>query len=849
MTGDDRFDVFVCHASEDKLRFVEPLLRELASRGVKVWYDRVEIKLGDNIAARINDGLARSRFGVVALSLRFWKYWTGEELGALHALEALDPEHRRIIPVCFEVDHVDIAKRAPLLLGRLGIPAGLGVEEVARRIAESVGPTAGALAPLAQGLGRARIYNLPERPRAQVFVGRDQDMATLEGLLAPGADVGVAAAVEGLFGIGKTEVALQLAHRLAMTDRFPGGIFWLDGSQADLTAQWGGRIADEKRIGQGPQTQRAQAVLGEIASNGAALVILDNVEAWSSADAPKPLPHGAHITRLVTTRARDLGGSSFKHVTLGVLSVKDSRELLLSLAGAARDGEAGLDGLLEYLDGLALAIELAGAYLRKFPPVTVVEYMAQLKAGAPVEDKVVDKVRYEATVRAAFEATHAKLTDVSRRALQVCGCFADADASIALLRECGVDLDAETALRDLHLLAGGALRWSMHRLVRSHAVPGEKANRNSQEQFVAACIAFARNMTSSWGFKAFRDERPHLERALRLAEAWSIDGSDYAEAYTLLLVRVSAGAHAQGELRYARELGARALDVDLSHLANPAPTVAIRCNNLASVLCDLGEYEASKRLYEMSMEAEGVDETTQTASSDIRRSNLAVVYRALGELDKARPLLEQALRQDLSRFGEEHPNVAIRRANLAGVLAEMGELDEAVSLLENAIESGRRHAGDESPELATRRMNLAAVKFRQGDMAEAERLLNSSIASDVRNFGKDHHVLAGSYQSLAMVYQRLGRLKESERFLRLALELLVSNENKGAQHPEVAAVRANLAAVLMLQTRDRESRREMTQAKAIVARLPPNSHCRAQVERIAHLLRVGRPSNGGAGRR
>ncbi len=72
MSDATTYDAFVCHASEDKLRFVEPLLRELDGRVVKFWYDRVEIKLGDNIAARINDGLARARFGVVVLSPRFW---------------------------------------------------------------------------------------------------------------------------------------------------------------------------------------------------------------------------------------------------------------------------------------------------------------------------------------------------------------------------------------------------------------------------------------------------------------------------------------------------------------------------------------------------------------------------------------------------------------------------------------------------------------------------------------------------------------------------------------------------------------------------------------------------------
>lgn len=787
-----KWDVFVCHASEDKLRFVEPLLRELASRGVKAWYDRSEIKLGDNIAAQINDGLARSRFGVVVLSPRFWKYWTGEELGALHALESLDPEHRRrIIPVCFEVDHVDIADRAPLLVGRLGIPAGLGVDEVARRIADSVGPAAGALAPLAPGLGRARIYNLPERPRAQVFVGRDQDMATLEGLLTPGADVGVAAAVEGLFGVGKTEVALQLAHRLAMTDRFPGGIFWLDGSQADLTAQWGGRIADEKRIGQGPQADRTQAVLGEISSNGAALVILDNVEAWSSSDAPKPLPHGAHITRLVTTRARDLGGSSFKRLTLGVLSDKDSRELLLSLADAARDGEVGLDALLTHLDGLALAVELAGAYLRKFPTVTVVEYLGQLLAGAPVEDKVVDKVRYEATVQAAFNATYAKLDEASQRALRVCGCFADADASIALLRACGVELDAETTLRDTHLIVGGATRWSMHRLVRSKA--RQKANSEegarSQESFVAGCLKRTDAIELDTGFRIYRSDLEHFAHAIELLGS---GGAGVARRLSTLLDRVGTGAQSSGDLVRAKELLERALAIDLRNLGADHPDAINGRLNLANLLADLGELLGAAEMLEAAL-ASGMrtlGETDVTVS--MVRATLGSILADLGDLPQAKEMLERALADTLHELGDDHLIVSKTRARLAIVLDALGDIDGAIELHERALAVATPILGEDSPDVAIQRSNLANVVARSGDLLRAKDLHAQALADTIRLLGEAHPSVAARKTSLAIVLVELGDLAEAQRLLEQAVE---ASDRLGASHPTVGTIWFSLGRV------------------------------------------------------
>jgi TIR domain len=65
-----QWDVFLCHASEDKAELVEPLVAALRKSGLEVWYDRDEIRVGDDFRARMNDGLRRARFGVVMVSLR-----------------------------------------------------------------------------------------------------------------------------------------------------------------------------------------------------------------------------------------------------------------------------------------------------------------------------------------------------------------------------------------------------------------------------------------------------------------------------------------------------------------------------------------------------------------------------------------------------------------------------------------------------------------------------------------------------------------------------------------------------------------------------------------------------------
>ncbi|CCI37083.1 GUN4 domain-containing protein [Microcystis aeruginosa] len=64
-------DVFICHASEDKLLIVEPLVSGLEKADITFWYDRAEIKWGDSITAKVNEGLRISRFVIVVLSEAF----------------------------------------------------------------------------------------------------------------------------------------------------------------------------------------------------------------------------------------------------------------------------------------------------------------------------------------------------------------------------------------------------------------------------------------------------------------------------------------------------------------------------------------------------------------------------------------------------------------------------------------------------------------------------------------------------------------------------------------------------------------------------------------------------------
>ena len=83
------WDVFICHASEDKDDFVRPLAGGLEQRGLRVWFDESTLRVGDSLRESIDHGLNRSRFGIVVLSPHFFsKQWPQNELNGLATREA-----------------------------------------------------------------------------------------------------------------------------------------------------------------------------------------------------------------------------------------------------------------------------------------------------------------------------------------------------------------------------------------------------------------------------------------------------------------------------------------------------------------------------------------------------------------------------------------------------------------------------------------------------------------------------------------------------------------------------------------------------------------------------------------
>lgn len=134
------YDVFVCHASEDKDEVARPLAESLRAEGLEVWFDEFALRIGSSLRRSIDRGLANSRFGVVILSPAFFdKGWSNYELDGLVTRE-VSGGGQIILPVWHRVTKAEVTGYSPSLADKLARnTADYTVAEIASEISEVIG--------------------------------------------------------------------------------------------------------------------------------------------------------------------------------------------------------------------------------------------------------------------------------------------------------------------------------------------------------------------------------------------------------------------------------------------------------------------------------------------------------------------------------------------------------------------------------------------------------------------------------------------------------------------------------------------------------------------------------------
>ena len=166
-----------------------------------------------------------------------------------------------------------------------------------------------------------------------------------------------------------------------------------------------------------------------------------------------------------------------------------------------------------------------------------------------------------------------------------------------------------------------------------------------------------------------------------------------------------------------------------------------------------------------------------------------------GRYNEAETPILQVMETRRRVLGPEHPDTLTSMANLASTYWNQGRWMEAEELEVQVMETRRRVLGPEHPDTLTSMANLASTYWNQGRWTEAEELGVQVMETRRRVLGPEHPSTLTSMANLASTYWNQGRWKEAEE---LGVQVMETRKRVlGAEHPDTLTSMANLASTYM----------------------------------------------------
>ncbi len=110
----NEFDAFLCYASEDREAIVAPFAKQMIALELRPWWDKGEVRWGDPLLRKIQDGLTKSRVVVIFVSTSFaGKNWPEAELNAALSMEI--GGKAVVLPLVLGISHQDLEARYPMV--------------------------------------------------------------------------------------------------------------------------------------------------------------------------------------------------------------------------------------------------------------------------------------------------------------------------------------------------------------------------------------------------------------------------------------------------------------------------------------------------------------------------------------------------------------------------------------------------------------------------------------------------------------------------------------------------------------------------------------------------------------
>jgi tetratricopeptide (TPR) repeat protein len=678
------------------------------------------------------------------------------------------------------------------------------------------------------------LWNVP-LPRNLFFTGRKDKLEELANALAPG---GVAA-LTGMGGVGKTQIAAHFAHEHRSEY---SAVLWASAASQETLVSGFAAIASLLNLPEKDEKDQALAVAAVkrwLEANGGWLLIFDNAGDLATVRGFVPQSAKGHV--LLTTQAQATG--DIQAIEVLDMLPEDGALLLLRrakiikadapLSAAANADRNTAEDISKELGGLPLALDQAGAYIEETRCGLASYLDLYHQRGAELlKRRGGFGAHHPESVATTFALSFERVAGANPAAadlLRLCA-FLHPDAiPEEIFAEGAAELGPNlgpTARDPLKLNAAFAeiLKYSLlqrdadartlgiHRLVQEVVQDG--LTKQEKRRWAERAVRAVNQAFPSVEFANWAQCERLVPQALACASLIEVYGFEFEEA-TRLLNEASLYLDERARFSEAEPLYQWALAIAEQALGPEHPDVGTCLNNLAVLYYKQGKYAEAEPLYERALAITEKALGPKHPDVGIRLNNLAELYRAEGKYPQAEPLYQRALAITEKALGPEHPDVAIRLNNLAGLYKRRGEYARAEPLCQRALNICEEALGPEHPHVATSLNNLAGLYGAQGKYSQAEPLYERALAIREKVLGPDHPDVAASLNNLAGLYYDQGKYAEAEPLLQRALAIM--EKALGPEHPSVATVLENYALLLREKKRGAAARELEARAQAIRA--------------------------------
>ncbi|MGY1760144.1 FxSxx-COOH system tetratricopeptide repeat protein [Geodermatophilus sp. SYSU D00779] len=759
-----RTDFFISHAGRDTA-WAEWLAWQLEEAGYTVELDVWDWAPGEDFVTRMQTALERAdRLLAVCTEAYFASAFGGAELRAAFARRA--GAEGRIVPVLVEpvtlptlyapLIHVDLigldeAAATARLRDRL-----TGGRPTAAPLFPSAGPSLTDEPGFAGGL--PAVWRVP--PRNPHFTGRDGMLAELRRRLRAGEGTLVVQALHGLGGVGKTQLALEYAHRFAADYDV---VWWIDAEQPVLIPEQFARLAESLDLAAGATvTDTADRLLAELRHRDRWLLIFDNAE--RPADIAAYRPGGAgHL--LITSRNPGWGALGGR-IEVDVLARAETIALLQARIPALSEELA--DELAAELGDLPLAAAQAAGYLEQ-TDLSPAHYLRRLREHRATLLARGEVVGYSGRLDTTWALSLERLRCENRAAVALLELAAFVapepiplrlfTAHAALLEEPvrTVAADPDALADTVGALVGYSLArrspdaFQLHRLVQAvirHRLTPERQRATAEQVLALLVAAHPGDPDDPAGWAAYAALAPHV-----LATA---PRGDRSPAHRHLVLDTAAYLQAHSDSHASRAVAEPLLARWRAILGPDHPDILTAASTLTRALVSLGKAEPARSLGEDTLRRCGRVLGPDHPSTLSAAAALTRALVQLGEAEPARALGQDTLVRCRRVFGPEHARSLWSATGVTLALAQLGKGEPARALGQDTLRRCRRVLGPDHATALAAAGALTAALVESGEAEPARTLGQDTLQRSRRVLGPDHATTLSTATALTLALTQVG---------------------------------------------------------------------------------------------